>query len=86
MILPTGITVQNVVEKLQPAVFLGWPRGTKGDSRRWGHLTQADMTPDYLAKLGNGNVGVVFGRKSADPTGAVLAGIDLDRADGVDPV
>ena len=69
---------------LHPAVFLGWPLGTKGTKRRWKHLKQADMTPAYLKRLEGGNVGVAFGAISADADGRVLAGIDLDRADVVE--
>ena len=69
---------------LQPAVFLCWPLGTKGTKKRWKHLSQSDMTPDYLQSLDGLNVGVVFGQKSANLNGHVLAGIDLDRADVVE--
>ena len=69
---------------LQPAVFLGWPLGTKGTKKRWKHLKQADMTPSYLKRLEGGNVGVAFGAVSANADGHALAGIDLDRADVVE--
>jgi len=76
--------MNQILTLLQPAVFLSWPLGTKGTKKRWKHLLQADMTPDYLHSLDSGNVGVVFGRKSADLNGHALAGIDLDRADVVE--
>ena len=69
---------------LQPAVFLGWPLGTKGTKKRWKHLKQADMSPSYLKRLEGGNVGVAFGAVSANADGHALAGIDLDRADVVE--
>ena len=76
--------MNQILTLLQPAVFLRWPLGTKGTKKRWKHLSQADMTSDYLQSLDGGNVGVVFGRKSADLNGHVLAGIDIDRADVVE--
>jgi hypothetical protein len=74
----------NILTLLQPAVFLGWPLGTKGSPRRWKHLSLADMTPVYLERLDGENVGVAFGSVSADTDGHALAGIDLDRADVVE--
>lgn len=76
--------MNQILTLLQPAVFLRWPLGTKGTKTRWKHLSQSDMTPDHLQSLDDGNVGVVFGRKSADLNGHVLADIDLDRADVVE--
>jgi hypothetical protein len=76
----------DIITLLQPAVFLGWPLKTKGSPRRWKHLKQADMTPDYLKRLEGGNVGVAFGAVSADANGHAMAGIDLDRADVVKAV
>jgi hypothetical protein len=49
--------VPKLQKLLGPAVFIGWPRGSKGTKRQWGHLTLADMTPEYLAKLASGNIG-----------------------------
>jgi hypothetical protein len=74
----------DILTLLQPAVFLGWPLGTKGSAKRWKHLSLADMTPGYLKRLEGGNVGVAFGAVSADADGHALAGIDLDRADAVE--
>jgi hypothetical protein len=74
----------DILTLLQPAVFLGWPLGTKGSAKRWKHLKQSDMTPAYLKRLEGGNVGVAFGAVSADADGQALAGIDLDRADAVE--
>ena len=76
--------MNQILTLLHPAVFLSWPLGTKGTKKRWKHLTQSDMSPKYLKCLEGGNVGVVFGQKSADSNGHVLAGIDLDRADVVE--
>ena len=73
----------HILNLLKPAVFLGWPLGTKGSAKRWKHLKQCDMTPGYLKRLEGGNVGVAFGAVSADADGHALAGIDLDRADVV---
>lgn len=60
----------------KPVVFLGWPKGLKGDRRKWGHLTAANMTADYLAKLRHGNIGVALGEKSGG-----LCAIDCDDED-----
>lgn len=44
------------------ALLLHWPLGTKGTTRKWKHLGIESMSdPDYLRKLGTGNVGVVQG-------------------------
>ena len=55
-------------------LLLPWPRGSKGTRKKWGHLTIADMTPDYIAKLDRGNIGVVLGAKSGH-----LVAIDVDE-------
>jgi hypothetical protein len=50
---------------LGAAVFINWPKGIKGNpERKWGHLSLADMTPDYLDRLEDGNVGVGLGDMS----------------------
>ena len=49
-------------------------KGSKGTKRQWGHLTTADMTPDYLENLPHGNIGVVLGERSGG-----LCAIDLDK-------
>jgi hypothetical protein len=77
--------MNNPVPELQsllgsPVVFIGWPRGSKGARRHWGHLTVADMTPEHLAKLRHGNIGVALGEKS----GGLIA-IDLDDESLVEP-
>ena len=46
-------------------LLLGWPTGTKGIPRKWGHLTVADMTPAYLKKLEAGNIGVALRKAPA---------------------
>ncbi len=61
-------------------LLLRWPSGSKGTKRKWGHLTIADMTPGYLAKLGLGNIGVALGEKSGD-----LCCLDIDRDEFVGP-
>ena len=32
------------------AVLLSWPRGSKGTTMKWGHLTIGDMTHEHLAR------------------------------------
>src|SRR5262245_54861048 len=69
----------NLVDELyfllgKPVVFIDWPKGSKGTNRKWGHLTSADMTPQYLARLQHGNVGVALGEVSGG-----LCAIDCDR-------
>ena len=55
-------------------LLLPWPKGSKGDKRKWGHLTVGDMEkPDYLAKLDHGNIGVALGAKSGN-----LVALDVD--------
>ena len=73
--------VPDLIENLgRPVVFIAWPRGRKGTKRAWGYLTEAHMTPDYLAKLHKGNIGVALGEKSGG-----LCAIDIDRDDLVEP-
>jgi hypothetical protein len=60
--------------------LLGWPKGSKGLPKKWGHLTVADMTPDYLAKLERGNIGVALGAKSGN-----LVALDLDDHALIEP-
>jgi hypothetical protein len=64
----------------QPVVLIGWPKGSKGTKKPWKHLTPANMTPEYLAKLPDGNIGVALGEKSSG-----LCAIDLDDDSLVDP-
>jgi hypothetical protein len=61
-------------------LLLAWPNGSKGEKRKWKHLTVANMTPEYLAKLPQGNIGVVLGEKS----GGLIA-IDFDDESLVEP-
>jgi hypothetical protein len=56
-------------------LLLSWPLGTKGDKRRWGHLTtEAMRDPAYVSKLEIGNIGVALGERSG-----ALCAVDLDR-------
>ena len=64
----------------QPVVFIDWPRGVKGNSQKWGYLTSAHMTPQYLSKLKLGNIGVALGEASGG-----LCAIDIDADEFVDP-
>lgn len=64
----------------QPSVFIAWPRGMKGTKQRWKHLTRAHMTPEYLANLKNGNIGVALGSVSGG-----LCAIDWDDAEFIKP-
>ena len=61
-------------------LLLAWPKGSKGTKKKWGHLTIADMTPDYLAKLERGNIGVALGAKSGN-----LIALDVDDDSLVEP-
>lgn len=61
-------------------LLLAWPKGSKGTKRKWGHLTIADMTPDYLTKLERGNIGVALGVKSGN-----LIAMDVDDDTLVEP-
>ena len=54
-------------------VLLSWPLKSKGTKKPWGHLMVSHMTPDYLRKLGRGNIGVALGAKSGN-----LVGLDVD--------
>lgn len=61
-------------------LLLAWPKGSKGTKRKWGHLTVADMTPVYLAKLRHGNIGVALGTKSGN-----LVALDVDIDEMIQP-
>ena len=61
-------------------LLLAWPKGSKGTLKKWGHLTVADMTPAYLAKLERGNIGVALGTKSGN-----LIALDVDDDSLVEP-
>lgn len=56
--------VAELEELIWPAVFIAWPRGSKGMKRKFSHLDLDDMTGPYLAKLHEGNIGVMLGPKS----------------------
>ena len=73
----TFLTLQNVFGS---CVFLKWPRGKKGDKRKWKHLTLDDMTPKYLSTVLDGNIGIALGKVSNG-----LCAIDLDDDDSVQP-
>ena len=65
---------------LGPAVLLPWPTRSKGDRRKWKHLTLADMDGDHLAKVEQaGNIGVALGKVSG-----ALVTIDLDNESYLD--
>lgn len=77
--------MNDPVPKLQkllgsPVVFINWPKGVKATNRKWGHLTVDDMTPEHLAKLPQGNIGVGLGKVSGN-----LCAIDLDDDALVEP-
>jgi hypothetical protein len=67
--------VQELRDLLGPqALLLSWPKGTKGGKRKWGDLTIRSMDePRYLVRLGEGNIGVALGEKSAG-----LCSLDID--------
>src|SRR5262249_35979583 len=64
-----------------PALLLPWPAGSKGSSRRWGHLQLSDMDDArHLSKLEKAdNIGVALGQVSNK-----LVTIDLDQDSYVD--
>lgn len=71
--------VPELQRLLGPAVFIAWPKGVKGNNTvPWGHLRLKHMTPDYLATLKDGNIGVVLGEASLG-----LCAVDGDRDDFV---
>ena len=61
-------------------LLLHWPLGKKGTLRKWKHLKLDVMSnPAYVAKLGNGNIGVAQGKVSHG-----LCSIDVDVDDQVE--
>ncbi len=77
--------MNDPVPKLQkllgsPVVFINWPKGVKAANQKWRHLTVDDMTPEHLAKLPLGNIGVGLGKVSGN-----LCAIDLDDDALVEP-
>lgn len=62
------------------AVLLKWPLKSKGLPIPWGHLTVADMKPQYLAELERHNIGVALGAKSDN-----LVVIDVDSDVLIEP-
>ena len=77
---PAADPVPGLKRLLGSAVFIAWPKGVKGTNKRWRHLTLAAMTPAYLAKLKNGNIGVALGAVSGG-----LCAIDIDEDSLVEP-
>jgi hypothetical protein len=73
--------VQKLIRLLgSSVVFINWPRGVKGAKHKWKNLAAANMTPEYLAKLPQGNIGVALGAVSGG-----LCVIDIDRDELVKP-
>lgn len=73
-----GNSIPNQVTELrallgEDVLMLAWPEKSKGTKRKWGHLTVADMTPDYLTGLARSNIGVALGAKSGN-----LVALDVD--------
>lgn len=65
---------ENITRHIGPAVLIPIPKGQKGPKLQgWQKLTLADITPDYLAGLAGGNVGVSLGAASGG-----LVSIDAD--------
>lgn len=62
-------------------LLLPWPIGTKGTTRKWGHLSVAEMyNPGHLRKVESGNIGAALGKRSGS-----LCAVDLDRDDLREP-
>lgn len=75
------MTVAEIRDLLgHDVLLLAWPSGSKGEKRKWGHLTVADMTPAYLKTLGAGNIGVALGKVSGN-----LVALDVDADELVEP-
>lgn len=65
---------ENITRHIGPAVLIPIPKGQKGPKLQgWHKLTLGDLTPDYLAGLAGGNVGVSLGSASGG-----LVSIDAD--------
>ena len=75
-----SITLDLLQSLFGSCVFLKWPRGMKGDKRKWKHLTLDDMTPKYRTDILDGNIGIALGKVSNG-----LCAIDLDDDDLVQP-
>lgn len=70
--------LQLLDDEHYPVLLLGWPLGSKGTRRKWGHLTAKAMRdPRYLHQLDRGNVGVALG-----PVSGNLVSVDVDDDDG----
>jgi hypothetical protein len=75
----------GIVARLQALIgsdvlLLHWSLGSKGEKKRWGHLTiDAMKDPTYLARLGTGNIGVAQGKVSNG-----LCSIDSDIDSEID--
>lgn len=61
-------------------LLLACPLRSKATARKWGNLTVGSMTPAYLAKLEEGNIGVVLGAKSGH-----LCALDVDLDELIEP-
>jgi hypothetical protein len=61
----------------EDVLLLAWPRGKKGDRRKWKDIPiEAMNEPGYLAKLSLGNIGVAQGDRSGG-----LCSLDVDGDD-----
>jgi hypothetical protein len=68
---------ENITRHIGPVVLIPIPKGQKGPKLlEWQKLTLADITPDYLAGLAGGNVGVSLGTASG---GLVTIDADSDE-------
>ena len=72
---------EQISNQLGPCVLISIPAGEKGPrAPGWQKLTQADMTPSYLASLNHGNnIGVLLG----EPSGG-LCSVDADNEEFLD--
>lgn len=70
---PMSDPLPELCQLLGPAVFIAWPKGVKASRKKWGHLNLKHMTPEYLAGLKDGNIGVALGEVSQG-----LVAIDAD--------
>lgn len=77
----SDVPILELVKKLQkllgPCVFLAC-NGKKPIKRGWQKLTLKDMTPEYLASLDGGNIGVSLGAPSEG-----LVSVDFDAEDAL---
>jgi hypothetical protein len=79
-VITTTDRVSYLRELIGPAVLLPWRTRSKGDRRKWKHLTLANMDRNHLAKVERaGNIGVALGQVSSG-----LITIDFDQDSYVD--